>query len=181
MKNGLLFLALVLLPVYICAQTVYYKSDSAPAATMTVVPTGIILQLEGEQPVAFSPRGMNNQFMFYSCGNANATFTLDLQSMVISINGQNYQYTCSGTTGNTVNLPFNSGYSSPDRDSSNKAYYQTEIEQLEYKIRDAERSLEFYKESNAKNPTISGGLLISEQQKLIRTYQNRISWLRSQL
>lgn len=181
MRKILLLSILACLSVCICAQTAYYKSDNAPTAAVTVIPMGIALQLEGENPVTFSPAGMNNQFMFYSCSNANVMFTLDMQSMVISINGRNYSYTLSRMENSTV-TPYNPGYTpAPNKGNSNRAYYQSEIDQLEYKIRDAERSLRSYERSYDKNPTVTGSMLIREQQKLIQTYQDRIIWLRSQL
>lgn len=95
MRKILLLSMLVCLSVCVNTQTAYYESDSGPAAAVTVVPTGIVLQLEGRNPVTFSPMVMNNQFVVYSCGNANVTFTLNMQSMVITMNGQNYPYTLS--------------------------------------------------------------------------------------
>lgn len=174
MKKILLLSILVCLSVYVNAQTAYYESDSGPTAAVTVVPTGIVLQLEGGNPVTFSPMGMNNQFMFYSCGNANVTFTLNMQSMVITTNGQNYPYTLSKME-NTINNPLPSG------GSSNRAYCEAEIRQLEYKIRDAERSLRLYEEWNRKDPSISNSQLVSSQRRLIRTYQDRIQELIRQM
>lgn len=181
MRNFLLLSILVCLSVCINAQTAYYESDNAPTAAVTVVPTGIVLQLEGGNPVTFSPMGMNNQFMFYSCGNANVTFTLNMQSMVITMNGQNYPYTLSKME-NATNVPYNPNYTpSPGGNSSNRAYCEAEIRQLEYKIRDAERSLRLYEKWNEKDPSISNSQLVSSQRRLIRTYQDRIQELIRQM
>lgn len=181
MKKILLLCILVCLSVCVNAQTAYYESDSGPTAAVTVVPTGIVLQLEGGNPVTFSPMGMNNQFMFYSCGNANVTFTLNMQSMVITMNGQNYPYTLSKMQ-NTTNVPYNPSYEQvPSGSSSNRAYCEAEIRQLEYKIRDAERSLRLYEEWNRKDPSISNSQLVSSQRRLIKTYQDRIQELIRQM
>lgn len=177
MKKILLLCILVCLSVCVNAQTAYYESASGPTAAVTVVPTGIVLQLEGGNPVTFSPMGMNNQFMFYSCGNANVTFTLNMQSMVITMNGQNYPYTLSKMQ-NTTNPDYKP---LPSGNSSNRAYCEAEIRQLEYKIRDAERSLRLYEEWNRKDPSISNSQLVSSQRRLIRTYQDRIQELIRQM
>lgn len=66
-------------------------------------------------------------------------------------------------------------------DGSNKATIRARISELEYKLRDAERSLRDYEKRNDKNPTVTGMMLINEQRKLIRTYQEQITSLTSQL
>lgn len=70
----------------------------------------------------------------------------------------------------------------PDqRDYSNKATIRARISELEYKLKDAERSLRSYERSNEKNPSTTGMMLIMEQQKLIRTYRDQISSLTAEL
>lgn len=70
----------------------------------------------------------------------------------------------------------------PDqRDYSNKATIRARISELEYKLKDAERSLRSYERSNEKNPSATGMMLIMEQQKLIRTYRDQISSLTAEL
>lgn len=51
---------------------------------------------------------------------------------------------------------------------------EIEIEQLRYKIRDAERSLREYERMNARNPSVTGMMLVMEQMKLIQTYRERL-------
>lgn len=58
---------------------------------------------------------------------------------------------------------------------------QEKIRQLEWRIRDAERSLRKYEEWNRKNPSISSSQLISSQRRLIRTYQDQIQDLIRQM
>lgn len=65
--------------------------------------------------------------------------------------------------------------------NSNKATIRARISELEYKLKDAERSLRDYEKRNDKNPTVTGMMLINEQRKLIRTYQEQIISLTSQL
>lgn len=70
----------------------------------------------------------------------------------------------------------------PDqRDYSNKATIRARISELEYKLKDAERSLRSYERSNEKNPSATGMMLIMEQQKLIQTYRNQIRSLTADL
>lgn len=120
--------------------------------------------------------------MFYSCVNANVTFTLNMQSMIITTNGQNYPYTLSKME-NAPNVPYDPNYNipSPNNGGSNRAYCEAEIRQLEYKIKDAERSLKLYEEWNRKDPSISNSQLVSSQRRLIRTYQDRIQELIRQM
>lgn len=89
---------------------------------------------------------------------------------------------CLSMENNSTNVPLNPDYTpSTGGDNSKRAYYRSEIDQLECKIRDAERSLRSYERSYEKNPTVTGSMLIREQQKLIQIYQDRILWLRSQM
>lgn len=70
----------------------------------------------------------------------------------------------------------------PDhRDNSNKASIRARISELEYKLKDAERSLRSYERSNEKNPSATGMMLIMQQQKLIQTYRDQISSLTADL
>lgn len=69
----------------------------------------------------------------------------------------------------------------PDYNNSNKAGIRARISELEYKLKDAERSLRNYERSNEKNPSATGMMLIIEQQKLIQTYRDQISSLMAEL
>lgn len=75
--------------------------------------------------------------------------------------------------------PVTPSYTVPDNSyspssSNNNLVIQEEIRQLESKIKDAERSLSLYQEWHDKNPTSTNARLITEQRRLIQTYQNRI-------
>ncbi len=79
-----------------------------------------------------------------------------------------------------------SSYEAPVRpdpyDNQRDSYYdnmliQEEIRQLEYKIRDARRSLRMYERWNEKDPSISTSQLVIAQWRLIRTYEERIQQL----
>lgn len=74
-------------------------------------------------------------------------------------------------------------YSNPSsaESSSHNLVIQERIRQLEWKIRDAERSLRKYEEWNRKNPSISSSQLVNSQRRLIRTYQEQIQELMRQL
>lgn len=65
--------------------------------------------------------------------------------------------------------------------NSNKATIRARISELEYKLKDAERSLRSYEKSNEKNPTATGMMLIMQQQKLIQTYRDQIISLTAEL
>lgn len=72
-------------------------------------------------------------------------------------------------------------YTPDQRDYSNKATIRARICELEYKLKDAERSLRSYARSNNKNPSATGMMLIIEQQKLIQTYRDQIRSLTAEL
>ncbi len=78
----------------------------------------------------------------------------------------------------SYNIPYDD---SSAESVSNNLVIQEKIRQLEWKIRDAERSLHKYEEWNQKNPSISGSQLISSQRRLIRTYQDQIQDLIRQI
>lgn len=67
------------------------------------------------------------------------------------------------------------------KDNSNKAGIRARISELEYKLRDAERSLRSYERSNEKNPSATGLMLVIQQQKLIQTYRDQITSLTAEL
>lgn len=72
-------------------------------------------------------------------------------------------------------------YTPDQRNYSNKAVIRARISELEYKLKDAERSLRSYERSNNKNPSATGMMLIIEQQKLIQTYRDQIRSLTAEL
>lgn len=77
---------------------------------------------------------------------------------------------------------YNSPYDNYSEDSySDNLMVREQIRQLESKIRDAERSLRQYEESNRRNPSISGSQLINSQKRLIQTYEDRIQQLMRQM
>lgn len=77
---------------------------------------------------------------------------------------------------------YNSPYDNySDDSSSDNLVVREQIRQLESKIRDAERSLRQYEESNRRNPSISGSQLINSQKRLIQTYEDRIQQLMRQM
>lgn len=77
------------------------------------------------------------------------------------------------------NTPYDNSLSGSS--SSDNLVIQERIRQLEWKLRDAERSLRQYEEWNRKNPSISGSQLVSSQRRLIRTYQEQIQDLLRQM
>lgn len=79
----------------------------------------------------------------------------------------------------SYNIPYNN--SSSTESFSDNMVIQEKIRQLEWRIRDAERSLRKYEEWNRKNPSISSSQLISSQRRLIRTYQDQIQDLIRQM
>lgn len=72
-------------------------------------------------------------------------------------------------------------YTPDQRNDSNKAGIRARISELEYKLKDAERSLRSYERRNDKNPSATGMMLIIEQQKLIQTYRDQIRSLTAEL
>lgn len=69
----------------------------------------------------------------------------------------------------------------PAPEPAGEAYLKTRIRQLRYKLKEARRSLRLYERMNDKNPSVSGGMLVTEQYRLVRTYENQLYELERQL
>lgn len=91
-------------------------------------------------------------------------------------NGKSVYWTYQPST--NYNPSYNNQY---ENSSSNNAVILERIRQLEWKLKDAERSLRQYEESNNKHPSATGSMLVSSARNLVRTYQQQIQDLRRQL
>ncbi len=137
------------------------------------------------------PQGFLSNYMYYAYGGVNALFTIDLTSMLLYVGGQTYQYTVVAAPPSSSAPGFNypitppatvpQQYYDPGPSEADRAYYRSEIRQLRYKIREAERSLRRYERDNERDPSISSMQLVQSQRRLIRTYYDRLEWLESQL
>ena len=190
MKKFLISLVLLVATTFVGMGQLLYQSFNAPDATVTVVQGGIMVQLDGStSSIMLYPQGFLSCYMYYASNDVNALFTADLSSMLLYVGGQTYQYTLTVTPASGVpgfNYPPvpSPGYVPPADNGvseADRAYYCSQIKELRYKIRDAERSLRRYERSDRENPSISSMQLVQSQRRLISTYRERLQWLESQL
>lgn len=114
----------------------------------------------------------------FTVGEANGwTWQSGEQLFITYGNGQSVYWTYQPSTYTATS--YNNQYN--NNSSSNNGVILERIRQLEWKLQDAQRSLSDYETRNNKNPSISGGMLVNSQRKLVRTYQQQIQELKSQL
>lgn len=191
MKKSILAILLAIAMSISCYSQSRYQSPNAPDVEVSVISGGIMVDIDDGTSIVLYPQGFLSCYMYYAYGNVSALFTADLSSMLLYVNGQTYQYTLSSTTPTSspgFNYPAIPTPATPPpayydnyRSDADRAYYRSQIKEMEYKIRDAERSLRMYERMNRKDPSISSMQLVQSQRSLIRTYYERLQWLESQV
>lgn len=191
MKRVLIILMIALVSSFVCKAQLCYQSPNAPNVQVTVVSGGIMIDIDGGSSMMLFPQGFLSSYMYYASDGVSALFTMDLTSMLLYIGGQTYQYTVVAATTTTPMPGFNYPAVPPSTvpptyydngpSEADRAYYRSEIRQLRYKIRDAERTLRRYERYAERDPSISSMQLVQSQRRLIRTYYDRLEWLESQL
>jgi hypothetical protein len=117
----------------------------------------------------------------FTIGPANGWVWQNGEKLYVSYGNKKVYWIC-----NIVSQTSSSYYPSytPSYNTNNYSNYyaiEAQIRMYEYKLRDAERSLEMYRHWNEENPSASGTSLIISQQSLIWTYRNCINNLLMQL
>lgn len=166
------------------AQTLFYRGRGGSAVSITLTADGIVLQ-SGYATFYMQPQPFNPHAFRYSTSGLEVTISFDLLNMtLLTADGMCRFYRLSDITGYPQGYvqPFSSpGWNYDCPGSHSRSYILSQIREMKHKIRDARRSLRMYKRMYRHDPSISGMMLIIEQQKLIQTYEDRLQWLESQL